>query len=195
MAARDEIEGEEIEDLHEQNDTEGNESHSEKFKVSLMITEEQKSRIFELFEENDWEIEEVPESQDTAPMEVDSGYEPFRIPQDDNSTECVYCFCKPCITDERNRQLWWETENHAARQNNHALRKEKYKSFWTMLFHRGVFLDPRYMAIKEEALKRDPRRRNLLWHRRDILPKCVLEMVRSWFPNPVGVPYMGHMWE
>ncbi len=25
--------------------------------------------------------------------------------------ECAYCLCKPCITDERNRQLWWAAES------------------------------------------------------------------------------------
>lgn len=32
----------------------------------------------------------------------------FRIQQDPNNTECIYCFCRSCITDEVNRQLWWK---------------------------------------------------------------------------------------
>lgn len=35
-------------------------------------------------------------------------YEPFRIQQNENFDECPHCFCKPCITDEINKQLWWE---------------------------------------------------------------------------------------
>lgn len=44
----------------------------------------------------------------------------FRIQQDPNSTECIYCFCRPCITDEVNRQLWWETDTHPKHRRNTA---------------------------------------------------------------------------
>jgi hypothetical protein len=58
-----------------------------------------------------------------------------------------------------------------------------------------LWQDPRYVARKRAALHQDPRRRNYVYHRRDLMPKCVLVLVRSWFPNPPNVPYMGHMWE
>ena len=163
----------------------------EKFCFSLMVTSEQRDSIVELFDQNEWPIEE--NSQNDVPMDVDP--DRFRIPHDDQCDECMYCYCKPCITSENNRQMWWEDECHPARRINHSLRKESYKKFWTMLFHRGVFLDERYQSIKQAALKRDPRCKNMVWHRRDILPKCVLELVRMWFPNPPNMPYMGHMWE
>ena len=76
-----------------------------------------------------------------------------------------------------------------------SFRKELYKYFWTMLFHRHVFLDDRYLDRKLRALKQGPRMRNVVNHRRDILPHCVIKLVRSWYPNPKDVPYMGHMWE
>ena len=168
---------------------------SDKFPLSLMVNEEQQKVIFDLFLENDWEYQEIDTPQD-VPMEVDDeNRSSYRIPQDNECDECIYCLCKPCITSERNRQMWWESQNHPARRNNNLLRKDKYKKFWTMLFHRGVFLDERYISLKQEALRRDPNQRNMIWHRRDILPKCVLEIVRGWFPNPKGVAYMGHMWE
>jgi hypothetical protein len=31
----------------------------------------------------------------------------FVIKQDQSQDECPYCFCKPCFTNEQNRQLWW----------------------------------------------------------------------------------------
>ena len=53
-----------------------------------------------------------------------------------------------------------------------------------MLFHRGVFLDDRYRERKSRALKSDPRFRNTVSHRRDILPECVVNVVQFWFPYP-----------
>jgi predicted nuclease of restriction endonuclease-like RecB superfamily len=101
----------------------------------------------------------------------------------------IYCFCRPCITNERNRQLWWETDNQIEHERNSQLRKEKYKRFWTNLFHRGVWKDPRYLEQKREALRRDFRRKKYIYHR------CVIELVRHWYPNLQDKEYMGHMWE
>ena len=120
----------------------------------------------------------------------------LRVTQKKTHLLSVKIRMKPCITNEQNRQLWWETENHPSNQRNTGLRKDKYKRFWTMMFHREVWKDPRYLAEKTRVLQRDRRfRNNFEWHRRDIMPKCVLELVREWFPNPLGVPYLGHLWE
>ena len=43
---------------------------SDKFPLSLMVNEEQKKVIFDLFLENDWEYQEIDTPQD-VPMEVD----------------------------------------------------------------------------------------------------------------------------
>ena len=29
---------------------------------------------------------------------------------------------------------------------------------------------------------------------RRVVPDCVMVKTREWYPNPEGVPYMGHMW-
>jgi len=65
-----------------------------------------------------------------------------------------------------------------------------------MLFHRGVWQDPRYLAKKEAALSQDL---GNVWaggrnHKRDLMPKCVIDCVRNWLPNPTGQNYMGHRW-
>ena len=91
--------------------------------------------------------------------------------------------------------MWWETENQMPQERNSMLRKSGYKRYWTNLFHRNVWQDPGYLVRKRAALRQDTRRRNYVYHRRDLMPKCVLVLVRSWFPNPPSVPYMGHMWE
>ena len=69
----------------------------EKFCFSLMVTSEQRDSIVELFDQNEWPIEE--NSQNDVPMDVDP--DRFRIPQDDQCDECMYCYCKPCITSEK----------------------------------------------------------------------------------------------
>ena len=87
--------------------------------------------------------------------------------------------------------MWWVTESHEPHMHNNKLRKEAYKCFWTMLFHRGVFSDPRYREKRLESLQRD--KHKYVWHRRDLRPKCVLAMVMEWYPNLPGVEYMGHI--
>jgi hypothetical protein len=47
--------------------------------------------------------------------------------------------------------------------------------------HRGVWNDDRYIVMKADAMSRDPRRQRYDWHKRDILPKCVVSLVRHWF--------------
>ena len=86
-------------------------------------------------------------------------------------------------------------EPEMANRSNAQLRKDKYKRFWTMLFHRNVWKDPRYRERKRRALQHDPRRKNYVYHKRDIMPKCVIDLVRHWLPNLNNQPYMGHMWQ
>lgn len=42
----------------------------------------------------------------------------FRIQHDPNSTECIYCFCRPYIIHEVNRQLCWGTDPHPKHRRN-----------------------------------------------------------------------------
>jgi hypothetical protein len=88
-----------------------------------------------------------------------------------------------------------KTDNHREHERNSQLRKEKYKRFWTNLFHRGVWKDPRYLEQKHVVLRRDFRRKKYIYHRRDLMSKCVIELVRHWYPNLQDKEYMGHMWE
>ena len=185
--------------------------------LTLAVSAEQLDTINHLFTHYNWTYREIsrternfPESShprhsnisdvstqtESMQAEGDPGGEPYVISQNQEETECPYCLCRPCITNEQNRQLWWETENHPLSQRNTGMRIEKYKRFWTMMFHREVWKDPRYLAEKTRVLQRDRRfRTNFTWHRRDIMPKCVLELVRGWFPNPPAVSYLGHLWE
>lgn len=175
----------------------------ETIRVTLELLPEQLETINQLFNYNDWDYREIQRQNISSEVstqtcredENDSNVTNFRIQQDHDQEECIYCLCRPCITDERNRQLWWESENSPPNSRNSSLRKELYKRFWTMLLHRNAWSDLRYVEAKTAALQGDRRFRKYVWHRRDIIPKCVLKIGREWFPNPVGEPYMGHLWE
>ncbi|KAJ8304401.1 hypothetical protein KUTeg_017984 [Tegillarca granosa] len=87
----------------------------------------------------------------------------------------------------------WENGQRGAHANNSSLRKELCKRFWTN--HKNVWKDPRYLGRKQQAMARDLGIRNFVNHRRDLIPKCVIILVRNWLPNPSDKPYFGHMWE
>lgn len=49
--------------------------------------------------------------------------------------------------------------------------------------------------IKREKAKhfnRDEEVENIVWAHREIMPECVLSLLRDLYPNPPGRPYMGH---
>ena len=121
----------------------------------------------------------------------------YHIPPVAGHQQCPFCFCSPCITDESNRQLWWEVENLPPHARNSEKRKKLYKKFWTMMHHRGTWNNPLYLNKKQFALGADPNRRRYvyIYHRRDIMPDCVIKVVRTWLSNLSAIPYMGHLWE
>jgi hypothetical protein len=45
-----------------------------------------------------------------------------------------------------------------------------------MLLHWGEWNDDRYVVMKADAMSRDPRRQRYDWHKRDIMPKCVVSL-------------------
>lgn len=113
---------------------------------------------------------------------------------------CEHCLCTPCITNEENRQPWWEAQNRPPRQNNHSKRKKKYRLFWIMLGHRGIWNHPTYLERKLQALNLENNGRRFVYNTaknyvRDIMPNCVIDKVREWLPNLPSQPYMGHKWE
>ena len=63
-----------------------------------------------------------------------------------------------------------------------------------MLLHRGAMNDNRYLKMKAYAMARYNRTEKYDRHKMDIMPKCVVNLVKHWSPNLGGFPYMGHMW-
>ena len=166
-------------------------------RVTLTITPAQEAVVRALFEQFDWEYNATITPLNTGGI-GESGITYARhaglIPQDQSQPECPMCLCRPCIT-QGNHQSWWRDEPVRPHLRNSNKRKFCYKKFWAMLLHRGVWLDPRYLDRKRLALERDPRLAVYVYHRRELMPNCVLDMVRLWYPNPQSVPYMGHRWQ
>ena len=164
--------------------------------LTLMVTALQRETIFSMFHHHDWDIEEVTETSDSTlqgtssssgAVEEDTG-DAFVINHRDNAEECPHCLCRPCITDSGNKQMWWEDVNQPESVENSSRRKQHYRRFWTMLLHRGVWRDFRYKARKSQALETQQANRRFVWsgtrHKRDIMPDCVITLVRTWLPNP-----------
>ena len=159
------------------------------------LTSEQKNAIKELFSARHWDYKELnsKEDQDNNDFDPDNIEPEYVVKHSDNDPECPHCLCRPCITTQR--QQWYPQAPAPPDVMNSIRRKRCYKSFWTRLFHRRVWRDVRYLARKHAALGLDAQRNRFVYHKRDIMPNCVLDLVRSWYPNPKGVRYMGHRWE
>ena len=109
--------------------------------------------------------------------------------------ECGECFCSPCITHEHNRHTKWPAQNALPSASNKMFRRKLYGIFWTAMANRGAWTDNRYKAKKARALGQDPRMSFFTWHKRDILPECILQRVRRWFPKATDEEYVGHRWQ
>ena len=171
----------------------------------MAVSQEQKDATEKLFTENNWpmilecnegvHINESCLRDRQCENNSDDNEEPFHIGQDPEADMCPHCLCRPCITSEVHRQLWWAAGPEPAHRLNRKWRKVAYRKFWTESYHRGVWNHPTYRTRKLQALGHDPRHRQYVYHRRDIMQNCVLKLVRGWYPNLPGQPYMGHMWE
>ena len=66
------------------------------------------------------------------------------ISQNENCDDCPQCLCKPCITDEQNRQILWSSEPELPDRKIVLFERKNINLFGHLFFHRGVFLDNRY---------------------------------------------------
>ena len=87
--------------------------------------------------------------------------------------------------------MWWPDLSEGPKHANAAIRKRLYQRFWAMLHNCGAWQDVRYLRKKvNKCLKQ-----SFTWHKREVMPECVLRQCREWPPNPKNVPYMGHKWK
>ena len=107
----------------------------------------------------------------------------------DEADKCVFCFLSPCITLHNAEAI--VGAGQAASDRNPPIRKQLYRRFWHIIDNVGGWNTPQYLRKKAETGGQT----NIVQHRREIMPECVLKIVRQKFPNPAGKDYMGHHWE
>ncbi|VDI37465.1 Hypothetical predicted protein [Mytilus galloprovincialis] len=104
--------------------------------------------------------------------------------------QCPYCFITPCVATS-NITAPWVGNGQPPSNANPQIRKGIYRRFWKCINNMYGWLLPQYLDKK----KRVGGGEWVVMHQREIMPECVLELVRELYPNPVGIQYMGHMWE
>lgn len=131
--------------------------------VQLKLTQEQTEVITALFNHNNWNFDAAVVSNPWSLSEEETQHvistngtdqhsqeplktagdqspcsgsqEPDSDHEDDIIEGCVHCLCNPCITSEVQS---WLGNGAPAHERNSALRKVRYKKFWTLLSRRGV---------------------------------------------------------
>jgi hypothetical protein len=169
---------------------------------AIRVTREEREALEYFMHFNEWDIERVnlegadrnegASNNEDVPVQPEVPVEPQPIVQPIPGTdECQFCFCQPCVTTRRQQ---WLGQGRPPMAGNNLLRKKKYKNFWTMMTRRGAWTHPRYLHKKAAAQGADEN--NVAWlpEVRDIMPDCVLNLVRGLYPNEKGIPYMGHKW-
>ena len=165
--------------------------------ISILVTEEQEEEIKNLFRTRNWNFQTVlhHSMSSQACGLAPEAEPPIASHQDDCDQECSFCFCAPCVTNLRYRQMWWPTRSLVPSVQNRGIRLGLYKKFWACLYNRHYWIEPRYQEKKISAMQEDPKLKNFVCHRRDIMPDCVVKRVRNWFPKTEKEHYVGHRWE
>ena len=179
--------------------------------ITLHMTPLQEEAVKAFWAHNDWNyeadlvasqddvIDMVPATNSSSDVIVQAivqeppplGPEAPNIPPIDGANECQHCYCTPCVTTF---PQGWLGNGQQARPGNNLIRKDRYKKFWSMLKTRGAWLDERYLLKKERCLREDGLNPDTVFTLREVMPLCVLALVRGLYPNPVSVPYQGHNW-
>ena len=63
-----------------------------------------------------------------------------------------------------------------------------------MMNMRGAWRHPLDVRKKETVMCRDHTDGTFVHVLREIMPECVLKLVRGLYPNPPDTPYLGHKW-
>ena len=95
---------------------------------------------------------------------------------------CQHCLMGPCITVSEVTRIQGSC---APDITNHSKPHKNYRKFWKSLKDRGLWQHELYLHRKTSAGLSDV-------ELRELMPQCVLDDTRKHYPNPPGVPYMGH---
>ena len=103
----------------------------------------------------------------------------------------VFCFLSPCVTTYR--QLWLSDPPAHPHPRNSELRKQWYRKFWKLVDMNGGWTHHKYIRKKRRPFGLDDSA--TVWvgvgSVREIMPQCILNLVRRIYPNPPEQPYMG----
>ena len=88
---------------------------------------------------------------------------------DGDRRECIFCFCSPCETCVRQQ---WLGHGHDAHKRNSRIRKKLYRKCW----------HPLHVHKKETAMCQDHIDGTVVHVLREIIPECVLKLVRGLYP-------------
>ena len=103
-----------------------------------------------------------------------------------NDTDCPECFLTPCMAMRPNPNLG---EGQGPCVENIEIRFSLYNGYWKMMRNAGGWMDPRYMDKKARAAGS---MELAMEYKREIMPLCVVQKLQFLYPNPKGVPYVGH---
>lgn len=187
------------------------EGSNKKELITIIVTLDQKEAIRAFFAHHNWDLEIVEEKEFkenisnteylneatndcSTSTSGDQATSSGEVADDDNCRNdpqfCTECLSSPCVTVHHQA---WLGPGQRPKAGNNLLRKVRYKKFWKMLDDRGLWRNPVYLKRKQEMYKREVGG-EITFIKREIIPNCVLNLVRSLYPNPPGVDYMGHMW-
>ena len=99
-----------------------------------------------------------------------------------NYPACPHCLMGPCITVSEVARLLGSCGPDITK---HSKRHKDYQNFWKSLKDRGLWQHETDLHCKSSNGLSEV-------ELRELMPQCVLNDTRKRYPNPPGVPYMGH---
>ena len=119
-------------------------------------------------------------SSTEQPPPVNPGQEQH-FDENQNMEKCPNCNQAPCVVEGSFRCFGSRGQDI----RNHSQRHKDYKKYWKSLKDLGFWENPDYLRHKTAAgISED--------ELREVMPVCILKDVRKRYPNPDGIPYMGH---
>ena len=123
----------------------------DKIVITYIFNQIQRDAIKNLFGKEKWDYRELNAQKNSNDDFDPDDYEPgYIIKQSDTDNECPFSVCQPCITNQHH--AWRPQALKPPNILNSKSRKICYKSSCTMLFHRRVWKDAKYVTQTLAAL-------------------------------------------
>lgn len=96
--------------------------------------------------------------------------------------------CRPCITQDQQTSLVI-SGMLTAKHEQITPTKRQLQTFFDNTVAQGCLERSEVFRSEKESSPEGPHHRQYIYHRRDILPKCVVDLVRTWLPNLNDQPF------